>query len=187
MTHSFPSIHTNTATDVIPPYGLSLHKPSTLWPPPDEELAGRVRTGLRERVRAVFKGEGDPNASVVSLGVGILDSRLGDSSGSGMGASSGGVVNGMPVDVGATTPLPLPSTSVNGTNELDSNTAPESINLQAQNGEILSIQQQIQLYTTNALLGHPLVSPALGYLGGLPPLMVVVSDREVLRDEGIYM
>lgn len=123
----------------------------------------------------------------MSLGVGTLDSRLGDYSGSGMGTSSGGVMNSMPVDVGATTPLPLPSTSTNDTNSLDSNSAPESIKLQAQNGEILSIQQQIQLYTTNALLGHPLVSPALGYLGGLPPLMVVVSDREVLRDEGIYM
>lgn len=181
LTHSFPSIHTNTATDVIPPYGLSLHKPSTLWPPPDEELAGRVRTGLRKRVRAVFKAEEDPNASVVSLGLSGLDS--GSNTFSGEVPSSGGALNAMPVDVGATTPLPLPNTS----NPFDSNSAPESITFRAQNGETLSIQQQIQLYTTNALLGHPLVSPALGYLGGLPPLMVVVSDREVLRDEGIYM
>ena len=36
-------------------------------------------------------------------------------------------------------------------------------------------------------MGHPLVSPALGYLGGLPPLFVVASDREVLRDEIIFM
>ena len=48
------------------------------------------------------------------------------------------------------------------------------------------ITRQIQLYTTNALLKHPLVSPVLAYLGGLPPLFVVASDREVLRDEIIY-
>ncbi|KAJ3993873.1 hypothetical protein F5050DRAFT_1801017 [Lentinula boryana] len=189
LTHSFPSIHTNTATDVIPPYGLSLHKPSTLWPPPDEELAGRVRTGLRQRVRAVFKGEADPNASVLTFGLGTSQPNL---STSGTNAntdppSSGDAPDNMPINVGATTPLPLPNSSATNANPFDSNSAHESIVFQAQNGEILSIQQQIQLYTTNALLGHPLVSPALGYLGGLPPLMVIVSDKEVLRDEGIYM
>lgn len=34
LTHSFPSCMTNAASDIIPPYGLSLHKPSALWPPP---------------------------------------------------------------------------------------------------------------------------------------------------------
>lgn len=31
LTHSFPSIHTNTATDIIPPHGF-MNKPSVLWP-----------------------------------------------------------------------------------------------------------------------------------------------------------
>ncbi len=31
-----------------------------------------------------------------------------------------------------------------------------------------------------------LVSPALSYLGGLPPLLFIVSDKEVLRDEILY-
>jgi hypothetical protein len=35
-------------------------------------------------------------------------------------------------------------------------------------------------------LVHPLVSPALSYLGGLPPLMFIAGDKEVLRDEVIY-
>lgn len=190
LTHSFPSIHTNTATDVMPPYGFSLHKPSTLWPPPDEELAGRVRTGLKQRFRAVFKGEGDPNASVLTFGTSTSEPHA-NAPGNGANTdppSSGDVPNGMPINVGATTPLPLPNSSYNHGNPFDSNKpAHDSIILQAQNGEILSIQQQIQLYTTNALLGHPLVSPALGYLGGLPPLMFVISDKEVLRDEGIYV
>ncbi|KAK0546499.1 hypothetical protein OC846_003858 [Tilletia horrida] len=33
MTHSFPSILQNTATDIVPPYGF-IHKPSPLWPVP---------------------------------------------------------------------------------------------------------------------------------------------------------
>lgn len=50
----------------------------------------------------------------------------------------------------------------------------------------VEIRHQIQLYTTNDLLIHPLVNPALAYLGGLPPLFVIASDREVLRDEIVY-
>ncbi|KAJ3835656.1 hypothetical protein F5878DRAFT_542785 [Lentinula raphanica] len=190
LTHSFPSIHTNTTTDVIPPYGLSLHKPSTLWPPPDEELAGRMRKGLRQRVRAVFKSDPDPNASVLTLGGSTLDPNISTAAVTDANSTppgSGDVPSNMPINVGATTPLPAPNSSSYNANSLDSNSAHESVVFQAQNGEILSIQQQIQLYTTNALLGHPLVSPALGYLGGLPPLLVIVSDKEVLRDEGIYL
>lgn len=36
-------------------------------------------------------------------------------------------------------------------------------------------------------LAVPLVSPVLGYLGGLPPLLVIASDAEVLRDEIVYV
>ena len=42
------------------------------------------------------------------------------------------------------------------------------------------------MYAPNNLLVPPLVSPALSYLGGLPPILVIVSDGEVLRDEIIY-
>lgn len=55
------------------------------------------------------------------------------------------------------------------------------------NGETVTIKSQIQLYCTNAQLTHPLVSPAMGYLGGLCPLLVIAGDKEVLRDEIIYV
>lgn len=48
------------------------------------------------------------------------------------------------------------------------------------------IDTQIQLYATNAQLTHPWVSPVMGYLGGLPPLLIIAGDKEVLRDEIIY-
>ena len=54
-------------------------------------------------------------------------------------------------------------------------------------GEKVTIKSQIQLYCTNAQLTHPLVSPALGYLGGLCPLLVIAGDKEVLRDEILYV
>lgn len=53
-------------------------------------------------------------------------------------------------------------------------------------GKRLAIDNQIQLYATNAQLCHPYVSPILGYLGGLPPLYILAGDKEVLRDEILY-
>lgn len=41
LTHSFPSILTNTGTDIIPPAGF-LFRPSTLWPPPPIEFQIRA-------------------------------------------------------------------------------------------------------------------------------------------------
>ena len=54
-------------------------------------------------------------------------------------------------------------------------------------GEKLAIDGQVHMYTPNYLLPHPLVSPVVSYLGGLPPLLVIASDKEVLRDEIIYL
>ena len=55
-------------------------------------------------------------------------------------------------------------------------------------GKEFFIKEQIQLYTTNQLITHPLVSPALQpSLGGLPPLLVMVGGGELLRDEQIYI
>ncbi|QRW25189.1 carbohydrate esterase family 10 protein [Rhizoctonia solani] len=55
LTHSFPSVLVNNATDIIPPYGLSLHKPSTLWPPPSDELTAELRGRMTRKVREVVK------------------------------------------------------------------------------------------------------------------------------------
>lgn len=60
------------------------------------------------------------------------------------------------------------------------------VSLQTDTGETVEATQQIQLYAPNDLLKHPLVSPALSYLGDLPPLLFIAGDREVLRDEIIY-
>ena len=56
------------------------------------------------------------------------------------------------------------------------------------NGKLIEIKDQIQMYTTNQLISHPLVSPVLQpSLGGLPPLLVMTGGGELLRDEQIYL
>ncbi|TFK44941.1 hypothetical protein BDQ12DRAFT_641990 [Crucibulum laeve] len=158
LTHSFPSVHTNTDTDVIPPFGLSFHKPSTLWPPPSPDISSRVHASLRNRIRQTFKMEDHESYDPVAT---MLSERQ---------------PSGLPVDIGATTPVPPLDAPYN-----------QKVTMKAANGEELEIGEQIHLYTENSLLVHPLVSPALSYLGGLPPLLIIASDKEVLRDEIIYV
>ncbi|KAI1277043.1 hypothetical protein F5Y07DRAFT_364966 [Xylaria sp. FL0933] len=60
-----------------------------------------------------------------------------------------------------------------------------SINI---DGEEVLLKDQIQMYTTNELLSHPLVSPIMQpSLGGLPPLLIMTGGGEILRDEQIYL
>ena len=55
-------------------------------------------------------------------------------------------------------------------------------------GKLITIEDQIQMYTTNQLISHPLVSPVLQpSLGGLPPLLIMTGGGEILRDEQIYL
>jgi acetyl esterase/lipase len=79
------------------------------------------------------------------------------------------------VDVGTTTQVP-PTDSASS----------QTILVPTKSGETLRIDKQVQFYAQNNQLVHPLVSPVLSYLGGLPPLLFIVSDKEVLRDETIY-
>jgi len=55
-------------------------------------------------------------------------------------------------------------------------------------GKLVSLKDQIHMYTTNDLMDHPLVSPVLqSTLGGLPPLLIITGGGEILRDEQIYI
>ena len=72
-----------------------------------------------------------------------------------------------------------PSTSASSRNY-------EKVVVQKQDGQTLEVDSQIQFYTPNSLLSHPLISPCRAYLGGLPPLYFMAGDHEVLRDEIIY-
>ena len=132
---------------MVPSTGLSLHKPSPLWPPPSDDIRSSVRTG-----KSVVEALSDQTYLVDQEKV--IPSSLTES----------------------TTSPPLPKVR-------DAN---QSFVLRAENGEVIEVAQQVQLYAPNGLLKHPLVSPVLSYLGGLPPLFFIAGDKEVLRDEIIY-
>lgn len=55
-------------------------------------------------------------------------------------------------------------------------------------GQTITIKDQIQMYSTNHMLAHPLVSPVQQpSLGGLPPMLIQTGGAELLKDEQIYL
>jgi acetyl esterase/lipase len=170
FTHSFPSIFTNTDTDVVPVTGLSLHKPSPLWPPPPHSISNRVHRGLRQNITDALSHRSRSRSNRMPQAARPI--------GSGIEVPNPETLPAEPSSMGATSTASLPV--------LDIMEAEESVSSQAATPETIEVAQQIQLYAPNGLLSHPLVSPALSYLGGLPPLLFIAGDREVLRDEIIY-
>ncbi|KAI9460341.1 hypothetical protein F5148DRAFT_1150733 [Russula earlei] len=151
--HTFPSIFLNTDTDVVPATGLTLFKPSALWPPPSDDVHLKMRELLHSSTLGVEHHKSLSEAEATANTADQLDIQ----------------------------PRFKLYPATTASSELD-----DTLLVKGEDGNPLLITRQIQLYTTNALLKHPLVSPVLAYLGGLPPLFIVASDREVLRDEIIY-
>ncbi|KAH8115380.1 alpha/beta-hydrolase [Phellopilus nigrolimitatus] len=215
LSHSFPSIHTNTNTDVIPKYGLSVYKPSPLWPPPSDDLTNKVQASLRTRIKLMARqymaeggkapvkdeSERSPRFWKRNLTFNGRDKHRTRSTSSHRDKSANhppptltddaktGDVRSAAVrrsvsdrrdkerdlNIGETAPLP----TADLTND-------QTITVVTEMGEKLEVHDQVHLYAPNNLVAHPLVSPALSYLGGLPPLHIIASDAEVLRDEIIY-
>ncbi|CDO75842.1 hypothetical protein BN946_scf184346.g3 [Trametes cinnabarina] len=196
LTHSFPSVHLNTATDIIPPYGLSFHKPSTLWPPPPDDLTKEVHQTLRSRIRDALRSKPKeesrptPNGSappIVPAHTEQTSKPRTPTPGSPTDLSASRVPSpdytlsvpedtGRTLHLGSAASLPLPTEGVRS----------QRVSLTTAQGEKLEIDGQIHMYAPNYLLDHPLVSPVVSYLGGLPPLLVIASEKEVIRDEIIY-
>ena len=136
-------IESPVTQDIIPETGLTIYKPSALWPPPPNDVNQQVHELLRSSAQNV-------RGTAVTLPDNDDGNRI------------------------AATPATCPE---------DRETV---VRVTSEDGTSVEIRNQIQLYTTNDLLIHPLVSPALAYLGGLPPLFFVASEREVLRDEIVF-
>ncbi|KZO93900.1 alpha/beta-hydrolase [Calocera viscosa TUFC12733] len=219
LTHSFPSIFENTATDIVPTYGLSIHKPSTLWPPPPEDLSSTVRSRLRQRIIEIVRPserekERSPSPDRTHFtkneegGPTLLpprERRTSHSSHKSHLSHRSHKSHHEVLTVRGDSRLPPPKGTQDyaphdplspgaepGREEppdkqmdVADPTGPGPIRLTVDGREV-TIRSQVQLYCTNHQLTHPLVSPAMGYLGGLCPLLVIASDKEVLRDEIIY-
>ncbi|OAL38588.1 hypothetical protein AYO20_02238 [Fonsecaea nubica] len=141
LTHSFPSLSGSAEFDYIPPYGF-MQKPSTSWPPPNDEEIATISKLAKGKNMSLKNIEDEPSTSAS-----IPTKDDGD------------------VEPGHQLPLSM---------ELD--------------GKRVVLRDQIQMYTTNQLIAHPLVSPVLQpSLGGLPPILILTGGEEILRDEQIYL
>ncbi|KAJ1338370.1 hormone-sensitive lipase [Microdochium nivale] len=77
--------------------------------------------------------------------------------------------------------------SLGDSKSADDTTVPSFLKINL-DGKDIELKDQIQLYTTNELLNHPLVSPVMQpTLGGLPPLLIMTGGGEILRDEQVYL
>lgn len=185
LTHSFPSILQNTATDIIPPYGF-IHKPSTLWPinatkpitkdqqgkanADDDEPSRKVPVGVDEDVGTTRDAE--PTARKSAVGGKLQSTRGGEH------------------EFNQTPPTRAHTSAPNGIPPAPELLYSEPITIHRTDSskEAIELREQIQLYATNDQLTHPLCSAVLsGSLGGLPPLYILAGDAEVLRDEIIYL
>lgn len=174
FTHSFPSIHTNGPTDVIPEFGLSLQKPSPLWPPPTPEVAHDLRLSLRQRLKQTLQPLTRNSGAPLSPGAHTpLASPTAPLSEHGH-VEPTSTLGQATVNVGTTAAIP----SVDARDQ--------TIRLMSSLNEPIVIDDQLHLYAQNSQIIHPLISPGLSYLGGLPPMLFIASDGEVLRDEVIY-
>ncbi|KAH7312385.1 hypothetical protein B0I35DRAFT_452353 [Stachybotrys elegans] len=134
------------------------HKPSQAWPPPNEDDINMLRREAEKKKNSSSKLPGT--------------SQLKEKQQAPVVAKDDD-----------TAVEPKPEIESNGTVS-----DPEKFLTVTIDGELVTVKDQIQMYTSNALLTHPLVSPVMQpTLGGLPPLLIIVGGGEFLRDEQIYV
>ena len=174
LTHSFPSIAGDGSLDYIPAHGF-LNRPSLSWPPPNaEHLEQMANLALKKSAHEI-----EPKTSEGKRQGEITMEAMPDSAEYHQCLEAPNYVNNI------------------GNSARSQNVGNKSVNARAESshhlsinikGETITIKDQIQLYTTNQLLSHPLVSPVLQpSLGGLPPLLILTGGGELLRDEQIYL
>jgi acetyl esterase/lipase len=163
LTHSFPSVAGINPMDYIPPHGFH-QRPSMSWPPPNSDEMLAIAKGAARNPKYKYPL---PQATKQNAVQGF---HVGEASAQ---------------NATAATQTTTPSTAAPTANI---NAGPDS-NLSVMiDGKLVEIKDQIQMYATNQLLTHPLVSPILQpSLGGLPPLLVLTGGGEMLRDEQIYL
>lgn len=167
LTHSFPSIVAENPGDYIPPHGFR-YKPSTAWPPPNaDDVLKMKRMSQQEKVT-----QEDVNNAIPAPNSGAEKTA----------------VRGYTVH--ENTPPPAEPAYPGQQQNPDPGTLqdePDNIHV-VLDGKTVELKDQIQMYTTNQLISHPLVSPVLQpSLGGLPPLQILSGGGEMLRDEQFYI
>jgi acetyl esterase/lipase len=180
LTHSFPSVAGNSDRDYIPETGF-FQRPSAAWPPPNADdmkemsmdAIGKLAEAELPRKSTHEEREKVKEEAVQGFSVTAASPRLAPEN-----ASRNQMRNS----------LSIGSRKSTSSNRGDAVPAPFGALSIEIDGQIHEIKDQIQMYTTNTLLAHPLVSPILQpSLGGLPPILIQVGGGEMLRDEQIYL
>ncbi|OOQ88173.1 lipase/esterase family protein [Penicillium brasilianum] len=167
LTHSFPSIVDDNPGDYIPPYGFR-YKPSAAWPPPNaDEILKIKKLSRKETFTAKDVEAAGPTANKDARDTAIRGYTLHEKKSTAEGHAYPGMQQSAD-----------PSTL---------HAEPDNIHVVLE-GKTVELKDQIQMYATNQLISHPLVSPILqASLGGLPPLQIISGGGETLRDEQFYV
>lgn len=161
LTHSFPSTAGDGAQDYIPAHGFH-HRPSIAWPPPPTEQVERKYTQPIEQAFDVVELPATENYDLRSPMTNSMDSE-----------------NASMMSRRKKTPAPMNRNMTPGLGD--------RLEIEI-DGKKVILKEQIQMYTKNELLTHPLVSAVQQpSLGGLPPMLIQVGGGELLRDEQIYL
>ena len=173
LTHSFPSLNGDSSYDYIPAHGF-LQRPSAAWPPPNADDMADIALHAVEKV----VGDDLPRKSTQQVREEATEEAVHAFS-----------VHHPPEHLHLDENVGN-SDGTRGTNSSLENEIPgASHDLSVMvDGKMMAIKDQIQMYTTNQLISHPLVSPVLQpSLGGLPPLLILTGGGEILKDEQIYL
>ncbi|KAL9014302.1 MAG: hypothetical protein Q9173_001041 [Seirophora scorigena] len=163
----------DASLDYIPPHGF-LHRPSAAWPPPNTDDMEQIAMHAVEKV----VGEGMPRKSSQHERQVAREEAV-------QGFSVDHKPKNLHPEANDDNPAGSEGAGVRPGNTIPGAGHDLSIMLDE---NLVSIKDQIQMYTTNQLISHPLVSPALQpCLGGLPPLLILTGGGEMLRDEQIYI
>jgi len=172
LTHSFPSVSVGSELDYIPAHGL-IHKPSLAWPPVNEEEKARIESDSEEQARREANRRNSTKSKVSKA-----DDNASRSFSSGPSTQNPNPRENDNNAMGTEGAEEIPRSIIPG---------PDRELSVIINDAHVPIKDQIQMYTTNRLISHPLVSPVLQpSLGGLPPLLILTGGGELLRDEQIY-
>lgn len=172
LTHSFPSVAEGSSLDYIPEHGF-MHRPSHAWPPPNADDLMAIRKGAGRDT--TDKTDEDSSAREDK-------SPASETAVQGFAVRESATAAAHLVYPGLQSGLEPVKTQQILANEADNLVVP------MEDGTVVEIKDQIQMYAPNQLLSHPLVSPVLQpSLGGLPPLLILTGGGELLRDEQIYL
>jgi acetyl esterase/lipase len=166
LTHSFPSVAADNPLDYIPAHGFQ-SRPSPAWPPPNSDDMLAMAEGA---VKKLAHNQSSTQASERD-------------------AVQGFHVKNHPAAGTKNDDAAAGSATHDGTGPIANNVPGHGHALSIMlDSKLVEIKDQIQMYATNQLISHPLVSPILQpSLGGLPPLLILTGGGEALRDEQIYL